>query len=226
MLRTQTGRITINVIQNLDPKILAQLDQLAGMSSYPIEAYKFVLSEFCQLMLHRGFLPEQSRGVSDHLLCWRLHDRAFVDYGEHAREKLAEWNVRSTKDFGKIVYGLVGIGLIGMEKQDSEQDFMDVFDFRDAFHEPHFKPAPLLPTRWRVSAMLALTTVFAIAIAGISNSGMEGAMGTLLSTWLIIIGGFTAYLGVSDRSKDWLLAVVAGILFLLLGMIGFVANTN
>ena len=200
----------------------AQMEQLAEGSDYPLEAYEFVAREVTRLMWHRGSLPEVYRGVSDEALCWKLHDRALLEFKNRAIQQLAKWNVHETKDFGAIVYGLVSIGFLGKEKGDSERNFENIFDFNEEFEELHFERMPLFPVRWRVSTLLVATTVAAIGCAGFSKHGLDGALGTLLSSWLVLLGMASIYMGVSNRSKDWLLAVAAGVIFTSLGILSFI----
>ena len=55
-----------------------------------------------------------------------------------AKVVLNDWGVRSTGDFGEIVYNLIGIGLMKKSDTDRREDFDDVFDFDETF-ERHFK---------------------------------------------------------------------------------------
>ncbi len=43
------------------------------------------------------------------------------------------WGVRSTLDFGRIVFHLVEDGLLKKQADDSLTDFLDRFDFQEAF---------------------------------------------------------------------------------------------
>lgn len=202
------------------------LDELAHVSSYPAEAYEFVLSEVIRLMRQRELLPVDKRSISDELLCWKLHDRALLEFKDQARIGLAKWNIHSTEDFGTIVYGLLESGLVTKDDTDSERNFENVYDFQNAFNTPHFKRAQLFPTRWRVSTLLLITTVSAIALAGFSSLGFAGASGTLFCSWLMLMGGYLAYLGATERTNDWLLAVVVGAIVAVVGVLGFVIHTH
>jgi hypothetical protein len=66
-------------------------------------------------------------------LAWCLHDLALLQFGEHAREKLAAWGITRTGDFGEIVFLLVGAGLIGASERDRPEEFHEVFSFADEF---------------------------------------------------------------------------------------------
>lgn len=92
-------------------------------------AYLFVLSalEYCQTRL-----PERRHLTGPELLdgCRAL---AIERYGVLARTVLAYWGVTTTVDFGDIVFTLVDLGLLQSQPSDTREEFMDVFDFEDAF---------------------------------------------------------------------------------------------
>ena len=50
-----------------------------------------------------------------------------------ARAVLATWGIRSTDDFGRIVFAMIDAGLLQKQPDDTIADFADVFDFRTAF---------------------------------------------------------------------------------------------
>lgn len=54
-------------------------------------------------------------------------------YGVMAGDVFNAWGVRSTVDFGRIVFHLVDGGLLMKREEDSLADFIDRFDFREAF---------------------------------------------------------------------------------------------
>ena len=58
-------------------------------------------------------------------------------YGMLSKNVLNEWGVRSTADFGEIVFNLIEIGQMKKTDSDRREDFENVFDFdtglRDAF---------------------------------------------------------------------------------------------
>ena len=59
-------------------------------------------------------------------------------YGVLARDVFESWGVRTTEDFGTIVFLLVGDGLLGKTENDSIEDFRGVFSFEDAFRESDY----------------------------------------------------------------------------------------
>ena len=50
-----------------------------------------------------------------------------------AKLVLASWGIRSTSDFGEIVYNLIRIGKMSKSDDDRREDFDDVYDFEQAF---------------------------------------------------------------------------------------------
>ncbi|MCW5757825.1 MAG: hypothetical protein KIT54_11370 [Phycisphaeraceae bacterium] len=77
-----------------------------------------------------------TRHVSGQELCLGLRSYAVERYGLLARTVLRGWGVRSTEDFGKIVYAMVDAGLMRTSEQDSLDDFRGVYDFDEAFEGP------------------------------------------------------------------------------------------
>ena len=98
-------------------------------SRFDERAYLFVLAalEFVQQRL-----PER-RHLSGRELAEGCRDLALARYGVLARTVLEHWGIRSSADFGEVVFTLVDTGLLMSQPQDTKQDFLDVFDFHEAF---------------------------------------------------------------------------------------------
>ncbi|MCZ6574262.1 MAG: Minf_1886 family protein [Planctomycetota bacterium] len=60
---------------------------------------------------------------------------ATENFGFLARSVLEEWGVRCTEDLGNIVFNLVEGELLSRTETDRREDFVDVFDFDDAFDQ-------------------------------------------------------------------------------------------
>jgi uncharacterized repeat protein (TIGR04138 family) len=73
--------------------------------------------------------PRPPRHVSGQELCHALRRMAHEHYGRLAKLVLAEWGIRSTSDFGEIVYNLIKIGEMSKSDGDQRSDFDDVYDF-------------------------------------------------------------------------------------------------
>jgi uncharacterized repeat protein (TIGR04138 family) len=118
---------------------------------YKLEAYQFVGAglEYAQEVLGLGKPgprkgrkkaqePElegerPTRHVTGRDLCHALRQLAVEQYGYMAKLVLASWGIRSTSDFGEIVYNLIKIGKMSKSDGDRRADFDDVFDFDQAF---------------------------------------------------------------------------------------------
>jgi uncharacterized repeat protein (TIGR04138 family) len=81
--------------------------------------------------------PKSKRKAARHLtgqqLCEAIRQYALDQFGLMAKSVLASWGVRTTTDFGNIVFNLIEAGQMRKTKQDSIDDFADVFDFDEAF---------------------------------------------------------------------------------------------
>ncbi|MDX2206853.1 MAG: hypothetical protein SFU57_04355 [Gemmatimonadales bacterium] len=108
--------------------VLARLNA-HGERSYDERAYLFVLAAIEQI---QTTLPMR-RHVSGQELAWSCRDLALARFGLLARTVLDCWGVRSTADFGHLVYAMVEVGLLSTQPGDTVEDFNEVFDFETAF---------------------------------------------------------------------------------------------
>jgi uncharacterized repeat protein (TIGR04138 family) len=109
---------------------------------YKLEAYNFVRAGLVYaqdvLALGREDFGQQdgqgqpARHVSGRDLCFALKQFAHAQYGLMARLVLVSWGIRSTSDFGEIVYNLIRIGEMTRSPIDRREDFDDVYDFDEA----------------------------------------------------------------------------------------------
>jgi uncharacterized repeat protein (TIGR04138 family) len=104
-------------------------ERLSAGDRYHAQAYAFVLAalEYCQ----------ERREVRGHItgdeFAWGCRDFAREQYGLTARTVLQHWGIHSTHDIGRIVYHLIGAGLLISQPQDRLEDFIGVYDFAEAF---------------------------------------------------------------------------------------------
>lgn len=125
-------------------------DDLAGILArdprYHLHAYLFLFEaiEFTKTRKRRRQRDRRAtraRGpISHHVsgveLCEGARDLLLQQYGLLAITVLNQWGVRSTSDFGEIVYNLIAAGDLEQSDSDSRDDFNDVYDFETAFrHE-------------------------------------------------------------------------------------------
>ena len=116
------------------------LQAVVQRSRYPLDAFLFVQRglDFTVRQTHGEPGEEQdhaceSRHVSGAQLCMGLRDFARREYGLLARTVLRRWHINASEDFGRIVFAMVDAGLMHKTDEDTLEDFVDVFDFADAF---------------------------------------------------------------------------------------------
>ena len=103
---------------------------------YAADAYLFV-QEGLEYTVNKLKAP---RHVSGQELLNGIHKFALEQYGPVTKRVLLEWGIKECLDIGNIVFNLVDHGLLGKTEKDSIEDFMDGFDFNEAFIQP-FRPA-------------------------------------------------------------------------------------
>lgn len=102
---------------------------------FPEEAFEF-LYEGLKFTSHRVYgarKDDSAKHVTGQQLCEGLRDLALHTWGLLASSVLASWNIKSTRDFGEMVFLLVKHGLMGKRDEDLIEDFDDVFPFSSAF---------------------------------------------------------------------------------------------
>lgn len=103
---------------------------------YPLEAFEFLhdaLETAAKKVHGEGPAEPGQRHVSGNQLCQSLRELAIQRWGPLAKTVLRRWRIRSTLDFGQMVYLLVNHDFMQKTPQDSLEDFRDVYDFEKAF---------------------------------------------------------------------------------------------
>ena len=98
---------------------------------YAREAYVFLLDSLRSLIESL----QEARHVSGRELSDGCRRRALELYGPLARTVLEYWGIKSTEDFGEIVFRLIEAKQLTKTDQDSKQDFKNVFNFEEAFEK-------------------------------------------------------------------------------------------
>ena len=71
---------------------------------------------------------------------------ALKEFGPMVVTVLSYWGIRTTEDFGHMVFNLIGAGIFGKTEDDTIEDFKNVYDFNEVFVKP-FAPPPALPAK-------------------------------------------------------------------------------
>ncbi len=99
------------------------------------EAYLFAL-EALELAMQKQETPKHITGED---LLDDIRQLGSERYGPMAPDVFNSWGVRNTLDFGRIVFHLVDRDLLRKRDEDSLTDFLDKFDFDEAFSLKVFK---------------------------------------------------------------------------------------
>ena len=112
---------------------------LAKDSRYPLEAYQFVREglDYTQHKMARMTGAKEPRHVTGRELTDGMRQYALETYGPMAGLLLDEWGIRSTEDFGEIVFNLVENNLLAKTEKDTREDFAGGYDFDEAFTAPY-----------------------------------------------------------------------------------------
>jgi len=106
------------------------LDQIIARDPrYKPEAYLFVHDA----LGHTWARLDHRRHVTGRELLDGIKDLALKRYGPMAQAVLNSWGVRTTDDFGAIVFNLVDAELLSKTEEDHVEDFHAVYDFNDVF---------------------------------------------------------------------------------------------
>ena len=130
---------------------LAEL--LARDKRFDVNAYLFVFEalRYAQENLGLGSdhysedddeQEEPDRHVTGRELCNAMRAYAHQQYGYLAKCVLNSWGVRSTGDFGEIVFNLIEIEQMRKTPHDRREDFDEVFDFAEGVQHSFQFSAP------------------------------------------------------------------------------------
>ncbi|KAA3607943.1 MAG: hypothetical protein DWQ01_12730 [Planctomycetota bacterium] len=105
--------------------------------AYAEAAYYFVLDalDFTMLMLEKNRRSGEARHISGPELLEGIRCFARDEFGPLAPFAFHSWGLRHTGDFGTIVFHMVDVGLLNKHESDRPEDFLDGFDFQEAFRD-------------------------------------------------------------------------------------------
>ena len=104
-------------------------------SRYNPGAVKFVYEGLGYTVQNVSTAPHH---ISGQTLCEGLKKLAVERWGRLAMLVLNNWGVKTTRDFGEIVFLLIKHNWLTAQPTDSIDDFNDVYDFKTAFKD-HFE---------------------------------------------------------------------------------------
>jgi uncharacterized repeat protein (TIGR04138 family) len=119
---------------------------------YAADAYLFLRDalDFTISALSKGRGKEPGH-VTGAELCHGVRKYALEQYGPMVPTILETWGIRTTRDFGELVYNLIKAGAFSKSSGDRIEDFDGVYEFTDAFVKPFLPARPLKPAVKRAS---------------------------------------------------------------------------
>lgn len=96
---------------------------------YRREAYEFVMEalNFTQKKFKR------SKHVSGEELLRGIKELLISNFGPMTLSVLGHWGIKSTEDFGNIVFNLVNNKILSKNEEDSIKSFQNGYDFKETF---------------------------------------------------------------------------------------------
>lgn len=115
---------------------LQEIENLAERDGrYKRDAYLFVYDalEYTVQKLGKDALASEKRHISGRDLLFGISEYSADQFGPLTCSVFAHWGVEQTRDFGEIVFNLVGANLLRKTDEDRIEDFVDVYDFAAEF---------------------------------------------------------------------------------------------
>jgi uncharacterized repeat protein (TIGR04138 family) len=105
---------------------------------YKPEVYLFVLAG---LHFTVSRLPKRRHVTGQELLAG-IRVYGLDQFGPLTQQVFEHWGVKTTEDFGHIVFNLVEVKLLGKTDEDTLEDFRGVYDFSQALNPKHLYQLP------------------------------------------------------------------------------------
>lgn len=98
-------------------------------NEYDSEAYNFLYEAMDYTLKCIAKKEREGGHVTTNELLEGFRAYAIEQFGCLAKTVFDEWNVKTTRDIGNIVYYLIKYGLMGKTENDRVEDFDNVYDF-------------------------------------------------------------------------------------------------
>jgi uncharacterized repeat protein (TIGR04138 family) len=121
-------------------EILQRIERLARGGGYRLEAYDFVMRGLDFTIRGLG----ERRHVSGAELVDGIMEFAKGEFGPLAKHVLNAWGIHTSRDFGEIVFELVGEGILKKTEDDCIEDFDGRCDFGELLERDYYRDHPVL----------------------------------------------------------------------------------
>jgi|UniRef100_A0A7C6A881 uncharacterized repeat protein (TIGR04138 family) len=100
-------------------------------SRYKLEAYLFVLAA----LEYTREMTGKPKHVTGKELLEGIKQLGLEQYGIMTKTVFESWGVKTTNDFGQIVFNMVASGILSKTEEDKIEDFDNVYDFTEVFEK-------------------------------------------------------------------------------------------
>ena len=108
---------------------LARLNSIVKRDSrYRLEAYVFVMEALHHEVEKLKKKTSRIRHLSAGELMEAIRKLAWERYGRLAKPVFEHWGIKTTADFGEIVFNLIEVGEFSKTDDDRREDFEGIFD--------------------------------------------------------------------------------------------------
>jgi len=121
-------------------KLKKNLEEIAAADGrFAPEALEFVFEGLGYTIKMLGLTEEEGPGrhVSGQDLADGLRRLAIEKWGRLAKSVLNRWGVKTTRDFGEIVYLMIDYEWMSAQPTDTIDDFNNLYDFKTAFEDAY-----------------------------------------------------------------------------------------
>jgi uncharacterized repeat protein (TIGR04138 family) len=116
---------------------------LAKDSRYCAEAYLFLRDALDYTLRETDDAgTKENRHVSGPELLEGFRKYSLNEFGPMVTTVLDEWGIQGCSDIGAMVFNLIEVGVFGKTAHDRKEDFIDVYDFDEAFRKPFLPKTP------------------------------------------------------------------------------------
>lgn len=112
---------------------------------YKEEAYEFVM----EALSYTQKRFKAARHVTSQELLLGIREFLLRQFGPMTMTVLSHWGIRSSEDFGNIVFNLVENEVLSKTRDDDIAHFRDAFDFEKVFHKDYRKQLQRRVSRMR-----------------------------------------------------------------------------
>ena len=139
----------------MDPDLRTTIKNICNKDRrYAEDAYYFV-NEAVGFAAEYFTKPEfgSNRHLSGPELLEGMREFTLSEFGSMSKAVLKRWGIKTTLDFGHIVFNLIDGGVLAASPTDKLGDFDNVYNFDTAFIKPFEPEHPAIPLKFKLDSL-------------------------------------------------------------------------